>query len=138
MQEDLERVLFDEPTILRRLDELAAEISAQYRNRELHVILDNSSAHGTPAVQRWLEKHPNVHFHYTSASWLNQVEALFSILTRQSLRHGDSEPNRSPQAHRGFSRALEPKPTPFIWTKKPHRLVRDHRRMLAWISYAAH
>jgi hypoxanthine phosphoribosyltransferase len=38
MQEDLERVLFDEPTILRRLDELAAEISAEYRNRELTVI----------------------------------------------------------------------------------------------------
>jgi hypoxanthine phosphoribosyltransferase len=38
MQEDLERVLFDEPTILRRLDELAAEISAEYQNRELTVI----------------------------------------------------------------------------------------------------
>lgn len=38
MQEDLERVLFDEPTILRRLDELAAEISAEYHNRELTVI----------------------------------------------------------------------------------------------------
>ena len=38
MQEDLERVLFDESTILRRLDELAAEISEEYRNRELTVI----------------------------------------------------------------------------------------------------
>lgn len=38
MQEDLERVLFDEATILRRLDELAAEISAEYRARELTVI----------------------------------------------------------------------------------------------------
>ena len=38
MQEDLDRVLFDEPTILRRLDELAAEISAEYRDRELTVI----------------------------------------------------------------------------------------------------
>lgn len=38
MQEDLERVLFDEPTILRRLDELAAEIAAEYQNRELTVI----------------------------------------------------------------------------------------------------
>ncbi|MEO7168529.1 MAG: hypoxanthine phosphoribosyltransferase [Spartobacteria bacterium] len=38
MQEDLERVLFDEPTILRRLDELAAEISTEYRSRELTVI----------------------------------------------------------------------------------------------------
>src|ERR1044071_6566195 len=38
MQEDLERVLFDEPTILRGLDQLAAEISAEYRNRDLTVI----------------------------------------------------------------------------------------------------
>ena len=38
MQEDLERVLFDEPTILRRLDELAAEITADYEGRELTVI----------------------------------------------------------------------------------------------------
>ena len=38
MQDDLERVLFDETTILRRLDELAAQISADYRDRELTVI----------------------------------------------------------------------------------------------------
>ena len=38
MQEDLERVLFDEPIILRRLDELAAEITGEYQNRELTVI----------------------------------------------------------------------------------------------------
>src|SRR3989442_15879955 len=38
MQGDLERVLFDEPTILRRLDEMAAQISEDYRDRELTVI----------------------------------------------------------------------------------------------------
>ncbi len=38
MQADLDRVLFDEATILRRLDELAMEISADYRDRELTVI----------------------------------------------------------------------------------------------------
>ena len=38
MQDDLERVLFDEPTILRRLDEIAAQISEDYRDRELTVI----------------------------------------------------------------------------------------------------
>jgi hypoxanthine phosphoribosyltransferase len=38
MQEDLDRVLFDEPTILRRLDEIASEISRDYRDRELTVI----------------------------------------------------------------------------------------------------
>jgi len=38
MQDDLDRVLFDEGTILRRLDELAMQISADYRDRELTVI----------------------------------------------------------------------------------------------------
>ncbi len=38
MQEDLERVLFDEAAILRRLDEIAAQISQDYRDRELTVI----------------------------------------------------------------------------------------------------
>src|SRR5437773_7030411 len=38
MQSDLERVLFEEATILRRLDEIAAEISADYKSRELTVI----------------------------------------------------------------------------------------------------
>src|SRR6476469_998311 len=38
MQEDLDRVLFDEPTILRRLDELAADITREYQSRELTII----------------------------------------------------------------------------------------------------
>ncbi len=38
MQNDLDRVLFDEPTILRRLDEIAAQITQDYRDRELTVI----------------------------------------------------------------------------------------------------
>ena len=38
MQEDLDRVLFDEPTILRRLDELARDITAEYEGRDLTVI----------------------------------------------------------------------------------------------------
>ena len=38
MQGDLERVLFDQPTISRRLDELAAQISKDYSQKELTVI----------------------------------------------------------------------------------------------------
>jgi hypothetical protein len=56
-----------------------------YPDQELHVILDNSSAHSTPEVQAWLAEHPRVQFHYTptSASWLNQVEGFFGILGKQ-------------------------------------------------------
>jgi hypothetical protein len=53
----------------------------------LHVILDNLNAH-KPKRDRWLARHPLVYFRYmpAHASWLNQVEVRFSILTRAVLR----------------------------------------------------
>lgn len=56
-------------------------------NRELHVVLDNSSTHNTDAIRAWLQVHPRIHLHYTptSASWLNQIEGFFGILAKQSL-----------------------------------------------------
>lgn len=54
------------------------QVERRYRDRELHVILDNSSTHRTPEIRAWLAAHPRIHFHYTptSASWLNQVEGF--------------------------------------------------------------
>src|SRR6266705_2340228 len=68
---------------LRRLERV-------YRDQELHVILDNVSTHKTPDVNAWLSRHPRITFHFTptSASWLNQVETWFGILTRQAIRRG--------------------------------------------------
>ena len=80
---------------------------------ELHVILDNSSTHGTPAVQAWLAENPRVKFHYTptSASWLNQVEGFFGILTKQSLSpHPLRQQEGPPRAPRGVHQRLEPAP----------------------------
>jgi transposase len=59
-----------------------------YEGQEIHVILDNLSTH-KPKHDQWLARHPNVHFHFTPthASWLNQVEVWFSILSRQALKH---------------------------------------------------
>ena len=56
----------------------------------IHVVLDNYATHKTPAVQRWLKRHPRYQFHFTptSASWLNQVERVFSDLTEKQLRRG--------------------------------------------------
>jgi hypothetical protein len=41
-------------------------------------------------VKRWLAAHPRTHVHYTpiSASWLNQVEIWFNIITQRAIRHG--------------------------------------------------
>ncbi|MCJ1676198.1 IS630 family transposase [Streptomyces sp. APSN-46.1] len=58
--------------------------------REIHVVLDNGSAH-TAKTKAWLAAHPRWHVHWTPphASWLNQVELYFSALARSVLRHGD-------------------------------------------------
>ena len=54
---------------------------------ELHCIVDNLATHGTPAVEKFLDDHHRVFLHRTPthASWLNQIETWFSILTRQLL-----------------------------------------------------
>jgi DDE superfamily endonuclease len=40
-------------------------LARRYRGRRLHVVLDNSSTHSTPAVQAWLGAHPEIQFHFT-------------------------------------------------------------------------
>ena len=56
---------------------------ARYPDTGLHVVLDNFNTH-KPKHDRWLARHPKIHFHYTPthASWLNQIEVWFSILPR--------------------------------------------------------
>jgi transposase len=59
-------------------------------NQEIHVILDNLSAHKTSNVHMFLEGHPNVHFHFTPtySSWLNQVEIWFGRIEREVIARG--------------------------------------------------
>jgi transposase len=112
-----------------------------YPERELHVILDNSSTHGTAAVRDWLAANPRVHFHYTptSASWLNQVEGFFGIFTKQSLSLTDCPSKKALREHiAAYMRGWKKHPTPFAWTKPAAAIVRSHRRMLERISTAVH
>jgi transposase len=116
-------------------------VARQYPRRELHVILDNSSAHSTPKIQQWLEKNPRIRFHYTptSASWLNQVEGFFGILAKQSLRATDFPSKKALRAHiEAYITHWNNEPTPFIWTKPAAAIIRSHRRMLDRISQAVH
>jgi transposase len=101
--------------------------------RELHVIVDNSSTHSTPAVRSWLEKHPRIHFHFTptSASWLNEVEGFFGILTKQSLSLTNFPSKKALRDHLdAFMATWNEHPTPFIWTKPAKAIVESHRRMI--------
>src|SRR5262249_42363204 len=69
------------------LGELVA--SAQWAS-EIHIVLDNLSAHKTKAVAAFLEAHPRVRFHFTPtySSWLNQVEIWFSKVERDVIARG--------------------------------------------------
>src|SRR3954449_5820841 len=57
---------------------------------DVHLVLDNSSTHKTPAIRRWLKAHPRfvLHFTPTSSSWLNLVERWFAELPTKLLQRG--------------------------------------------------
>lgn len=95
-------------------------IVAHYPDQELHVVLDNLNTH-KPKHDRWLARHPNVHFHYTPthASWLNQVECWFSILWRRALRGlSATSPRDVCRTIDAFTAASNQQPMPFEWTKR--------------------
>ena len=113
----------------------------RYPKRELHVVLDNSSTHGTPDVKSWLAENPLVHFHYTptSASWLNQVEGFFGILGKQSLGISNFPSKRALREHiDAYMQSWNRSPSPFAWTKPAEAIIKSHRKMLKRISTAVH
>ena len=69
---------------------LSSLVAEQPADREIHIILDNLSAHKTKLVDEFLGSHPNVRLHFTPtySSWLNQVELWFSKLERQVTARG--------------------------------------------------
>lgn len=101
---------------LQFMDQVVSETSA---SQELHVILDNYCTH--KRCDAWLARHPNVHFHFTptSASWLNQVEIWFGILSRKALRGLSSMSTAElRQAIEAFVAAYAKNAKPFKWRKR--------------------
>jgi transposase/transposase-like protein len=98
---------------------------------DIHVVLDNLSAHKTPAVQRWLLRHPRVRFHFTPtyASWLNLVERFFGLLTAKALKRGSH--TSIPQlraAILAYVDAHNDRHTPFRWVKSADEILDNMRR----------
>jgi transposase len=96
------------------------EVISDYEGREIHVILDNLNTH-KPKNDQWLSRHRNIYFHYTPthASWLNQIEVWFSILSRSALRGASfTSPQQVRDAIDRFLRAYNIDAAPFEWRKK--------------------
>ncbi len=107
-----------------KYDRHAARVYAVSQRRDVPVRY-------SPAVQTWLATHPQVRFHFTptGASWLNLVEAWFSLLTRKSVRRGSFDTVRALIRH--IERYLvewNAHPTPFVWTKEPADIIKKALR----------
>lgn len=87
--------------------------------KEIHVVLDNLSAHKTKDVERFLAEHPQVRFHFTPtySSWLNQVELWFAKIQRDVIRRGvfTSVADLGNKL-RKYIRAYSKSAKPFRWT----------------------
>ncbi len=98
---------------------------------QVHVILDNLSAHKAPEVQRWLVRHPRfvLHFTPTYSSWLNLVERFFGLLTEQALKRGSfTNIPKLRQAIYEYVEVHNEEGKPFKWTKTADEILEKVKR----------
>src|SRR5438132_1505747 len=116
------------------LDTIHARVPATL---DVHLILDNSSTHKTPAIHRWLARHPRFHLHFTptGSSWINLVERWFAALTEKQLRRGVHRSTRELEAAiRRYIEITNGHAKPFVWTKTADEILESVARFCHRIS----
>jgi transposase len=110
-------------------------------NLDVHLIMDNYATHKTPAIRRWLVKHPRfyVHFTPTSASWINLVERWFATLTAKQIRRGTFRSTLQLEATiKEYIAISNEDPKPFIWTKTADEILESIARFCLRTSGTGH
>lgn len=109
------------------------------KDLDVHVVLDNLSAHKAPEVRTWLE-HPkrkrwHLHFTPTSSSWLNLVEGWFKMLTERRLRRGTfNSVAQLVEAIEVWAEHWNDDPKPFVWRKTADQIITKVRRGRATLT----
>lgn len=99
------------------LDQIEANVPADL---DVHLVMDNYATHKTQPIRDWLAKRPRWHVHFTptGASWINQVERFFALLTDKQIRRGVHRSTEALERDiRAFIDAHNANPKPFRWTK---------------------
>jgi transposase len=107
---------------------------------DIHLVLDNYGTHKTALVRSWLQKRPRYHLHFTPthASWLNQVERWFALLTQRQIKRGShASVQELETAIREFIAINNQQPKPFRWTKSADQILASIARF-ATSTLAAH
>jgi transposase len=97
----------------------------------LHLIMDNYAAHKAPSVKAWLAANPRVHVHFTPthASWMNMVEAWFSMAERQAIHRGTYRSVRELNAKiRAYIDGWNDRAHPFTWSKTAEQVLAKANR----------
>jgi transposase len=108
---------------------------------DVHVVLDNLSAHKTPEINKWLA-HPkqarwHLHFTPTSSSWLNLIEGWFKLLTQRRLRRGVfNSVDMLVDAIDLWVERWNDDPKPFIWHKTAQEIITKVKRGRAALTEA--
>jgi transposase len=108
---------------------------------DVHLILDNYGTHKTPAIHRWLARHPRFHLHFTptSSSWINLVERWFAELTNKKIRRGTHRSTRQLEsAIYDYIEHCNDDPKPFIWTKTADDILENLARFCKRINDSGH
>jgi transposase len=107
----------------------------------VHLILDNYATHKTPAIQKWLARHPRfvLHFTPTSASWLNLVERWFAELTERKLRRGTHRTVAALNTDiRAWIKTWNQDPKPYVWVKTADQILDNLTQYLNRINDSGH
>ena len=108
---------------------------------DVHLIADNYATHKHPKVRAWLARRPRYHIHYTPtyASWLNQVERWFGIITQTAIRRGSFSNVRELVSKIDlFVHHYNAKATPFMWTATAESILAKVQRLCSYISGTQH
>jgi transposase len=93
---------------------------------DIHLVLDNYGTHKSALVRGWLQKRPRYHLHFipTDASWLNQLERWFVLLTQRQIKRGSHTSVQEVEAAIWeFITIHNQQPKPFRWTKLADQIV---------------
>lgn len=122
-------------SFLRQIDRSVPE------QLDIHLIVDNYATHKHARVRAWLASKPRYHVHYTPtyASWLNQVERWFGIITQQAIRRGSFSSVKD-LVHRidQFTRHYNQQAQPFVWTATADSILAKIGRLCTYINGTSH
>ena len=108
---------------------------------DVHIVLDNVSTHKTPAIQRWLIRHPRFKLHFTPtyASWMNLVERWFSELTTKQIRRGTHRSvTELKDSINEWTDNWNQNPRPFTWRKTADQIFDTMASYMQQIPHSGH